>query len=67
LKRLETRQNNPYEKVFPDLWVIIKEILINFNNLDDIVEQTCRLVKHSLRVLKNKFDPYLVEFLQIIV
>lgn len=51
------------EPVFVDLWKIIKEILSNFSNLNDIVEQTSRLVKHSLRILNDKFDPYLIEFL----
>jgi hypothetical protein len=36
-------------------------------HLNDIVESTCRIVKHCLRIMKDKFHPYIIEFLQIVV
>ncbi len=36
-------------------------------NLDDIVEQSIRIMKTSLRILGRHFDSYLITFLQMVV
>lgn len=56
-------QGNPYSPIFTELWTLIKQILVEFNNLDEIMEATCRIVKHSIRILKDHFSEYLIPFL----
>jgi len=37
--------------------------LTEFTFSDEIVESTCRCIKHSIRTLKHNFEPYLQPFL----
>jgi len=64
---MSKRENNPLVEVFGVLWNVIKEILHNFSSFNDIVESTNRIVKHSLKILMDKFDIYLIDFLKIVV
>jgi hypothetical protein len=41
----------------------LEEFLGEFSSNDEIVESTCRCVKHSIRTLKSNFEPYLQPFL----
>ena len=67
-KELSTRKNNPFEEIFKELWTLFIENNIRmFTHIDDIVEFTIRLVKHCLRILGRRFDPYLIPFLQLVI
>lgn len=60
-------EQNPYAKLFEEIWTFILSILAEFTNLDDIVEFSIRIVKSSLRILGRSFDKYLITFLQNVV
>lgn len=60
-------EQNPYGKLFEEIWTFILSILAEFTNLDDIVEFSIRIVKSSLRILGRSFDKYLITFLQNVV
>jgi hypothetical protein len=53
--------------IFQSLWSIITNILENYTHLDEIVEATCRIVKHSIRSLDTNFHPYIEQFLNIVI
>jgi len=42
---------NPMAPVFAELWPFIDRVLTEFVAFDEICEATCRVVKHSLRVM----------------
>jgi transportin-3 len=44
---------NPLLPIFSELWPFIENVLSEFIYNDDIVEYSCRLVKHSQRALGN--------------
>lgn len=50
--------------VFAELWPFIDKVLTEFVSLDEMCEATCRVVKHSLRVMGGQFEPYLRDFIK---
>eukprot|EP00347_Sterkiella_histriomuscorum_P023855 403333152 len=64
-KQLSERKVNPFVDIFQQLWTqFIERNFTMFTHIDEIVEQTVRLVKHCSRILGSEFDKYLVPFLQ---
>jgi transportin-3 len=55
---------NPLRPIFDELWPFLNQLLSHFAHNDDIVEYTCRLVKHSQRAMGNQFLPFLTPFIQ---
>lgn len=50
------------------MWTLfIQGNIQQFTHIDDIVEYTIRLLKHSVRILGRKFDNYLVPLLQLVI
>ena len=66
-QELSTRSENPYAKLFEEIWVFISEIIQEFINLDEVVEFSIKIMKSSLRILERNFDTYLIPFLQMVV
>lgn len=62
-KLLSQKDFNPYEDAFKEIWTFVTSVLNEFTHLDEIVENTVRIVKYSLRILGRKFDKYLLPFL----
>lgn len=64
-KQIGENRTNPFLDIFRDLWTqFIERNFSLFTHIDEIVEQTIRLVKHCLRILGREFDQYLITFLQ---
>lgn len=63
-ERTTSSQVNPLAPIFTELWPFIDSVLTEFIFNDDIVEYSCRLVKHSQRALGNQFLPFLHPFLK---
>lgn len=55
---------NPFVPVFSELWPFLENVLKEFVFNDDIIEFSCRLIKHSQRAMGNQFLPYLHPFLK---
>lgn len=55
---------NPLQPIFSELWPFLNEVLTEFLFNDEIVEHSCRLVKHSQKALGNQFLPFLHPFLK---
>jgi len=53
---LSTRSENPYAKLFEEIWVFISDIIQEFMNLDEVVEFSIKIMKSSLRILERNFD-----------
>ena len=65
---LAERSPNPFQQIFVDIWSNLIEPNIKiFTNMDEIVEFTVRLTKYCLRILGRLFDPYLVNYLQLVI
>lgn len=47
--------------------MFVSDIISEFMNLDEIVENSIRIMKTSLRILGRNFDTYLITFLQMVV
>lgn len=62
-QELSGRFENPYIKLFEEIWVFISDIIGEFANLEDIIEFSIRIMKSSLRILGKNFDKYLISFL----
>ncbi len=62
-QELSSRQENPYVKIFEEVWVFISDIIQEFMHLDEVVEFSIKIVKSSLRILGRNFDKYLISFL----
>ena len=57
-----------FEPIFVDIWVYIKDILLQYSSLEKLCESSTRLLKHNLRIVPQVFKQnYLVEFLQIVI
>jgi len=54
---------NPLVPLFQQLWPFIERILTEFSRVDDIVESSCRLVKHAQRAMGTEFAVYLQPFI----
>ena len=51
---LKKRQElNPFNTVFSNLWQFLDDIILTFNSYDEIIETTCRVIKHSIRCLNE--------------
>ena len=50
--------------VFAELWPFIDRVLTEFVSFDIVCESVGRVVKHSLRVMGEQFEPYLTNFVR---
>lgn len=62
--RTPQNSTNPLLPIFTELWPFLQLVLNEFIESNEIVEYSCRLIKHSQRALGNKFIPFLQPFLQ---
>jgi hypothetical protein len=53
--------------IFAQLWPLVKTLLVVFGALPDPVEKLCRIVKHTMRKVREEFGQFLPELTQILM
>ncbi|CAG9325025.1 unnamed protein product [Blepharisma stoltei] len=51
---------------FKEMWPVLKRLIEVFQNSPDAIERICRIIKHSMKKLKESFGEFLSDFLPII-
>ena len=55
------------EKIFNEIWIHLKTLLIKFSTNNDLVEEIIQLIKYYMRGLRENFIPFIEEYLYCLI
>lgn len=58
---------SPVEPIFVELWPHLKQILLEFTQLERLMESVTRLINKLIKILPNTFIDYVQELMQIVI
>ena len=64
---LSGKNLNIMQKIFNEIWIHLKTLLIKFSTNNDLVEEIIQLIKYYMRGLKENFIPFIEEYLYCLI